>query len=172
MPPVRSLIFKRHVYIIAVILLLSEIMPICSRCVLKKLVYIIIAALFSRQPSSYSKCTKSNMRLSCNIRLVSNTECAFLFYLSLSQLLSRNTQQYTALYLLKSSASCYGTGRKRQLWQTQSSRDPHVIRDCIYFLTLLFVSSFPFPQLQILVYRQSNRTGRTHPSCRAYASID
>ena len=70
MPFIRSLASERYTYIILVIFSLSEIMPIYSRCAKKKLVYIIITALFSCQPSSYFKCTKSNMRLSCNIRLV------------------------------------------------------------------------------------------------------
>ena len=47
MPPIRSLVSKCRAYIVLVILLLGEIMPIYSRCVKKKLVYIIIAALFS-----------------------------------------------------------------------------------------------------------------------------
>ena len=74
MPSVRSLASKRHACILLVILLLGEIMPIYSHCVEKKLVYIIIIAFFSRQPSSYVKDTKSNMRLSCNVKLVSNIE--------------------------------------------------------------------------------------------------
>ena len=73
-PFIRSSASKRHAYIVLVILLLSEIIPIYSRCVEKKLVYIIIIALFSHQPSSYVKCIKSNMYLSCNVRLVSNTK--------------------------------------------------------------------------------------------------
>ena len=48
MPPIRSLAFKRRAYVIAVILLLSEIMPTCSYCVLKGLVYIAIIALLGR----------------------------------------------------------------------------------------------------------------------------
>ena len=48
MPSVRSLISKCYTCVIAVILLLGKIMPICSCCAEKKLVYIIIAA-----PSSY-----------------------------------------------------------------------------------------------------------------------
>ena len=48
MPPIRSLVSKRRAYAVAVILSLSEIMPFYSRCEEKKLVYIIIAALFSR----------------------------------------------------------------------------------------------------------------------------
>ena len=44
MPFVRSSASKCYTYIVAVILLLSEIMPTCSRCVLKGLVYIAIIA--------------------------------------------------------------------------------------------------------------------------------
>ena len=67
MPPIRSTASERRAYTVLVILLLGEIMPSCSYCAEKKLVYIIIAALFSRQPSFYIKCTKLNMRLSYNI---------------------------------------------------------------------------------------------------------
>ena len=77
MPFIRSLASKRRAYVVAVILLLSKIMPTYSCCVLKGLVYIIIIAPLSCQPSSYTKCIKLNMRLSYNIRLVSNTKCAF-----------------------------------------------------------------------------------------------
>ena len=41
---IRSLVSKRRTYIIAIILLLSKIMPTCSYYVLKELVYIIIVA--------------------------------------------------------------------------------------------------------------------------------
>ena len=61
MPSVRSSASKRYTYVVAVILLLGKIMPTYSRCVLKGLVYIAIAALFSYQPSSYAKCTKLNI---------------------------------------------------------------------------------------------------------------
>ena len=74
MPFIRSLASKRRVYIVAVILLLSEIMPSCSHYKEKKLVYIIIITPSSCQPSSYIKCTKSNIRSSCNIRSVSNAK--------------------------------------------------------------------------------------------------
>ena len=67
MPLVRSTASKRRAYIVAVILLLNEIMPIYSRCTKKKLVYIIIIVLFSRQPSSYAKCTKLNIRSFCDV---------------------------------------------------------------------------------------------------------
>ena len=76
MPFIRSLVSKYHAYIISVILLLDKIMPIYSCCVKKKLVYITIITLFSCQPSSYIKCTKLNMRLSYNIKLVSDAKYA------------------------------------------------------------------------------------------------
>ena len=74
MPFIRYLASKRRTYIIAVILLLGEIMPMCSRCTKKKLVYIIIAAPFSHQLSFCVKCTKSNIYSSCNVRLVLDAE--------------------------------------------------------------------------------------------------
>ena len=80
MPFVKSLVSKRRAYVIAVILLLSEIMPTYFRCVLKGLVYIAIIAPLSRQPSSYTKYTKLNIRSSYNIRLVFNAKCTFLIY--------------------------------------------------------------------------------------------
>ena len=78
MPPVRSLASKRRAYIVAVILLFSKIMPTCSHCVLKGLVCIIIIASLGRQPSFYARYTKLNIRLSCDIKSISNTKCAFL----------------------------------------------------------------------------------------------
>ena len=81
MPLVRSLVSKRCAYIVLVILLLSEIMPIYSCCAEKKLVYIIIITPFSHQPSSCVKCVKLNMYLSYNVRLVSNTEYVWFAYL-------------------------------------------------------------------------------------------
>jgi hypothetical protein len=51
MPPVKSLVFKHLAYrskLIAVILSLGKIIPSYSRCKEKGLVYIVIAALFSR----------------------------------------------------------------------------------------------------------------------------
>ena len=76
-PFIRFLVSKHHACVVAVILLLGEIMPSYSCYMEKKLVYIAIAALFSYQPSSYIKCTKLNMRLSCNIKLISNTKYIF-----------------------------------------------------------------------------------------------
>ena len=78
MPLIRSLASERRTYTVAVILLLGEIMPSYSHCKEKKLVCIIIVVPFSRQPSSYFKCTKLNMRLSYNVKLVFNTKCIFI----------------------------------------------------------------------------------------------
>jgi hypothetical protein len=50
MPPVKSLVFKylaRRSKLVAIIFLLSEIMPTYSRCAEKGLVYITITAPFS-----------------------------------------------------------------------------------------------------------------------------
>ena len=76
MPPIRSLVSKRRAYTVAVILLLDKIMPSYSCCEEKKLVYVIIIVFISRQPFFYIKCTKLNIYLSCNIKLVSNAKCA------------------------------------------------------------------------------------------------
>ena len=78
---IRSLASKRRAYTVAVILLLGEIMPSYSHCDEKKLVYIAIIVPFGRQPSSYSKCTKSNIYSSCNVRSVSDTEYLYLIRL-------------------------------------------------------------------------------------------
>jgi hypothetical protein len=81
MPPIKSLAFKclaRRSKLVVVILLLNEIMPSYSCYAEKGLVYIIIAALFSQQPSSCSECIKSNIYLSCNVRSMSDTKCIYL----------------------------------------------------------------------------------------------
>ena len=70
MPPIRSLASKCRAHVVAVIFLLSKIMPSYSYCEEKKLVYIVITAPFSCQPSFCIKCTKLNMRLSYNIKSV------------------------------------------------------------------------------------------------------
>ena len=74
---IRSSASKHRAHVIAVILLLSKIMPTYFCCVLKGLVYIAIIAPLGRQPFSYTKCIKLNMRSFCNIRLVSNTKYAY-----------------------------------------------------------------------------------------------
>ena len=80
MPPIRFLASERRAYVVAVILLFGEIMPTCSRCMLKGLVCIIIIASLGCQPASYTKYIKLNMRSSCDVRLVSNTKYAFLIH--------------------------------------------------------------------------------------------
>ena len=72
MPPIRSLASERYTCTTAVIFLFSKIMPSCFYCIEKKLVYIIIMALSSHQPSFYVKYTKLNIYSSCDIRSVSN----------------------------------------------------------------------------------------------------
>ena len=70
MPFIRFLVSKCFIHyskLIAVILSLGKIIPIYSCCAKKKLIYIIIAALFSHQPSSYFKCTKLNIYSSYNV---------------------------------------------------------------------------------------------------------
>ena len=74
MPPIRSLASAYCTKLVAVILLISKIMLLYSYCEEKKLVYIIITALFSRQPSFYVKCTKLNIYLFYNVKSVSNTK--------------------------------------------------------------------------------------------------
>ena len=78
MPFIRFLASKRRTYIVVVILSLSEIMPTCSCYVSKGLVYIVIIAPLSRQPSFYTKCIKLNMRSFYNIKLVFNAKYAYL----------------------------------------------------------------------------------------------
>ena len=80
MPLVRSLAFKCCTHVVAVILLLGKIMPIYSYYMLKGLVYIAIIAPLGCQPSFYTKYTKLNMRLSCDIRLISNAKYACLIH--------------------------------------------------------------------------------------------
>ena len=78
MPLIKSLVFKRtacYFKLVAVILSLSEIIPTYSYYMEKELVYIAIIAPLGCQPSFYIKYTKSNIRLSCDIRSVSNAKC-------------------------------------------------------------------------------------------------
>ena len=81
MPPIRFLVSKRRIKLISTIILLGEIMPPYSRYVERKLLYIAITAFTSRQSSFYTKCTWPNIRASCNIHLVFDTEYTFLAYL-------------------------------------------------------------------------------------------
>ena len=81
MPPVRSLASKYTAYyskLVVIIFLLGKIIPTYSYCMEKGLVYIIITALSSCQPSLYTEYIKLNIYTLCNIRSVSNTEYIFL----------------------------------------------------------------------------------------------
>ena len=80
MPPIKSLASERRARVVAVILLLGEIMPTYSCCVLKGLVYVIIIAPLGRQPSFYAKCIKLNMRLFYNIKSVFNAKYIYLIH--------------------------------------------------------------------------------------------
>jgi len=81
MPPIKYSAFKRCTYIILTILSLGEIMSPYSRCEEKKLVCVVIAAPSGRQPSSYTKYTRVNIRSSYNVRSVSNAKYARLISL-------------------------------------------------------------------------------------------
>ena len=77
MPSIRSSAFKytaRRFKLVAVILLLSKIIPTYSYYMEKGLIYIAIIAPLSYQPSFYIKYTKLNIHLSYNIKLVSNAK--------------------------------------------------------------------------------------------------
>ena len=80
MPFIKSSASERRTYTVAVILLLGKIMPSYSYYKEKKLVYIIIVAPFSHQPSLYIEYTKLNIYLSYNIRSVSNTKYLYFIY--------------------------------------------------------------------------------------------
>ena len=74
MPPIRSSTSKRCTRVISTILSLSKIILAYSRYSKKKLVYIAIVSPSGRQPSSYTKYIKANMRSSYNVRSISNTK--------------------------------------------------------------------------------------------------
>ena len=71
-----------HARTIALILLLGKIIPSYSRYKEKKLVCVAITTPLSTQPSSYSKYTQLNIRLSYNVRSISNTKYIFPYYIS------------------------------------------------------------------------------------------
>ena len=85
MPFIRFSAFKRRSRLVLLILSLGEIMLLCSYCVEKRLSYIVILAPSGRQPSFYIKCTKLNMCLSYNVRLVSNAKCIYFMHFYILQ---------------------------------------------------------------------------------------
>ena len=79
MPLIRSLVSVRCILLTASISLNSKIISPYSYYAKKGLVYIIITAFFSCQPSSYFKCTKANTYSLYNMRLVSTNKYTFWF---------------------------------------------------------------------------------------------
>ena len=79
MPLIRSLASIYYVLLAAFISLNGEIISPYSYYTKKGLVCVIIIALFSYQPSSYSKCTKANTCSLCDVRLVSTNKYIFWF---------------------------------------------------------------------------------------------
>ena len=67
MPSIRSSILGHYNQLVTIILLLSKVILSYSYYMEKKLVYIIIAAPSSRQPSFYTKYTQVNIRSSYNV---------------------------------------------------------------------------------------------------------
>ena len=101
MPLIRSLASVCHVLLAISISLNGKIMSPCSYYAKKGLVCVTIIAPFSRQPFLYIECTKLNICLSCNIKLVSDAKCLYfmrlcslqslrLFYLSCPKVLYSN----------------------------------------------------------------------------------
>ena len=80
MPPIRSLASIHYILLATSISLNGEIISPYSYCAKKGLVCITITALFSCQPSSYSKYTKANTCSLYNIRSVSTNKYIFWFY--------------------------------------------------------------------------------------------
>ena len=77
MPFIRSLASIYYILLTTSISLDGEIISPYSYYVKKGLVYITITAPFSRQPSSYSECTKANTYSLCDIRLVFTNKYTF-----------------------------------------------------------------------------------------------
>jgi len=74
---------QQRAYTVAFILLSSEVILLYSHCLKEGLICVVIAALFSYQPSFYSKYTSINIQLSYDVYLVSNTKYTFYIYLRL-----------------------------------------------------------------------------------------
>ena len=83
MPPIRSLVFACYILLAISISLDSEIISPCSYYIKKKLVYIVIAAPFSHQPSFYFKYIKANIYSLYNVHLVSINKYMFLIFIIL-----------------------------------------------------------------------------------------
>ena len=80
MPFIRSSASAYYTLLAIFISLNSKIISPYSYYAKKKLVYIIITALFSCQPFSYLKCTKANTRFLYNVYLVSINKYIFFIF--------------------------------------------------------------------------------------------
>ena len=80
MPLVRSLTSKHYTLLAISISLSSKIISSCSCYAKKGLVCIMITTPFSRQPSFYLECTKTNICLLYNVYLISINKCIFMLY--------------------------------------------------------------------------------------------
>ena len=81
MPFIRSFTSKCCTLYTTFIFFNGEIISPHSRYAKKRLAYITIISLFSRQPSSCSKYTKANTYLLCDVRLVPFNKYIFLRYM-------------------------------------------------------------------------------------------
>ena len=83
MPLIKLSASKRRILLAISISLDEEIISPYSYYIKKGLVYIIIMDSFSRQFFSYTKCTKLNTCVSCNMRSVSLNKYIFFAYFSI-----------------------------------------------------------------------------------------
>ena len=74
MPPIKSTTSLHYDALIVLILFTGEIMPFCSCCTEKGLIYVAIMSPSGCQPSSCTECTKANMRSLYNICFASDSE--------------------------------------------------------------------------------------------------
>ena len=79
-PFIRLFASKRCTLLTTTISLDGEIISPYSYYMKKGLMYIIITDFFSRQPFSYTKCTKLNTCILCDMRLISLNKYMFLYY--------------------------------------------------------------------------------------------
>ena len=77
MPLIRSLASVYYILLAISISLNGEIMSPYSHYAKKGLIYITIIAFSSRQPFSYSKCTKANIYSLYDVRLVFTNKYIF-----------------------------------------------------------------------------------------------
>ena len=77
MPTVRLTAFEYYTLLTSSIALDGEIISPCSYYIKKGLVCVMITEPSSHQPSSCSKCTKSNTYVLYDVRSVSFNKCIF-----------------------------------------------------------------------------------------------